>query len=230
MIITERRGTDRRLRGESSTGVASSKVIAQVLHDARQQAATISALTQIMARSLGRSRDETAHLVSRAASQLIDLLGHPLGAYPAVEVLPLWRMVEDLVVAARLVSSVRFEVDIDESALISADPILLRRATGNLLDNAIRSAGAGGRVHFGIEHDAESTYMIIEDSGPGFGGAPNGRRSLGLGVVFEFLGSVHGTFEIRQSDLGGALLSLTIPRHIDDELSAEASVREGLAV
>ena len=227
MSTAERRAGDRR---SGPVDAASSKAISQVLHDARQQAATISALTQLSDYSLGPRKEETLLMVSRAATELIDLLEHPFSRHPAVEVLPLWRTVEDLVAAARLASSVHFEVDVEESALIVASPTLVRRATGNLLDNATRSAGADGRVRFRIHHDAESTYMIVEDSGPGFGGAPKGRSSLGLGVVFEFLGSVHGTFEIRQSDLGGALLSINIPRHADGGRSTERGVRAGLAV
>lgn len=215
MTITDRRAGDRRLVTERNAGVASHKVIVQLLHDARQQAATISALTQIIDHSLGSEQDETLHLVSHAAMQLVDLLEHPLGGRAAVEILQLWDIVEDLVVAARLVRFVDLEVDVDGDAMIAADPVLVRRATSNLLDNALRSAGAGGRVRFRIEQDGQAAYLIIEDSGPGFGRAPKGRNSLGLGVVFEFLGSVHGTFEIQPSDLGGAMLSLSIPRPFD---------------
>ena len=214
MTTTDRRAGDRRSRTDRCAGCSSHKVIDQLLHDARQQAATISALIQIIEPSRVAGEDETLHLVSHAAMQLVDLLEHPRGGR-AVEVLQLWGVVQDLVVAARTVGFADIEVDVDVEAMIAADPILVRRATGNLLDNAIRSAGACGHVRFCIEQDAQAAYLIVEDSGPGFGQAPTGRSSLGLGVVFEFLGSVHGTFEIHQSDLGGALLSLSIPRRVD---------------
>ncbi len=229
MTSIDRRGVDRRAETGRYAGVAALKVIVQLLHDARQQAATISALIQVIGHSQGSGQDETLHLVSHAAMQLVDLLEHPLGGSADVEVLQLWFIVEDLVVAAKLVCSVDLEVDVDDHVMIAADPILVRRATSNLLDNAMRSAGAGGSVRFCIQQDSEAAYLIIEDSGPGFGQAPGGRSSLGLGVVFEFLGSVHGTFEIQQSNLGGAMLSLSIPRRVDQR-SGGIGDHEGLAV
>ena len=229
MTSAERRAGDRRSETGLSANIASNKLMAQVLHDARQHAAAISALTQIMDHPEGPVQHEQLLLVSKAAIQLVELLEHPLGERSAVEVLPLWRNIQNLVVAAQQVSSVRLEIDVDEYALISADPILVRRATSNLLDNAIRSAGDGGHVRFRIQQDGEHVYMVVEDSGPGFGGAPKGRSSLGLGVVFEFLGSVHGTFEIRQSELGGALLRVSIPLCVDRSRAA-GGVLEGLAV
>lgn len=229
MTSAERRGVDRRLGTDRCAGVPSPKVIVQLLHDARQQAATISALMEIIEHSRGYRQDETLQLVSHAAMQLVDLLEHPLGRSADVEVLQLWCIVEDLVAAARLVCSVDLEVDVDGRVMIAADPILVRRATSNLLDNAIRSAGAGGSVRFRIQQDSEAAYLIIEDSGPGFGQAPRGRSSLGLGVVFEFLGGVHGTLEIQQSNLGGAMLSLSIPRRVDQR-SGGIGGHEGLAV
>jgi signal transduction histidine kinase len=141
-----------------------------------------------------------------------------------------WNSVEDIVMSARLTGQTELELAVDEEAAIVAEPALLRRATRNLIDNAVRAAGPQGRVRFTIQRASDSTSIVIDDSGPGFGGAPGGRASIGLGVVAEFLGSVHGSFEILRSDLGGARLRVTVPDRVAGLGHGEEAVSEDLAM
>jgi two-component system, OmpR family, sensor histidine kinase BaeS len=198
--------------------------LAQVLHDARQQAASLSALIHVMERGPYTVSQETMHYLARAASQLTNLLEHVLDRSTSPEPLLVWHCVDDIVMAMQLSQAVDLELIVDEEAAVVANASLLRRATSNLLENALRSAGDEGRVRFQIGRSGDSTILVVEDSGPGFGTAPRGRSSLGLGVVAELVGHVHGSFEIRRSDLGGALLRITIPDRQTD-LSLEGGNR-----
>ncbi|MDX6253791.1 MAG: hypothetical protein QOJ11_125 [Frankiales bacterium] len=190
--------------------------LAQILHDARQQAASLSALIHVMDRGPYTVTHETMHHLARAASQLTDLLEHMLDRSTSHERLRVWHCIDDIVLAMQLSQSVDLELIVDEEASVVANASLLRRAMSNLLENAVRAAGDDGRVRFQICRSADSTLLVVEDSGPGFGTAPRGRASLGLGVVAELVGNVHGSFEIRRSDLGGALLRITIPDRLTD--------------
>jgi signal transduction histidine kinase len=194
------------------------------LHDARQQAASLSALIHVMDGGTYTVTQGTMHYLARAASQLTDLLEHAVDRSTAPEQLLVWQCVDDIVMAMQLSQAVDLELIVDEQAAVVANASLLRRATSNLLENALRAAGDDGRVRFQIARSSESTVIVVEDSGPGFGTAPRGRASVGLGVVAELVGHVHGSFEIRRSDLGGALLRITIPDRQTD-LSLEGGDR-----
>jgi K+-sensing histidine kinase KdpD len=218
--VGEARVGDRRA---SRRGPADDR-LAEILHDARQQAASLSALIQVMDGGPYTVSQGTMHYLARAASQLTDLLEHVVDNSPALEPLLVWQCVDDIVMAIQLSQSVDLELIVDEEAAVVADASLLRRATSNLLENALRAAGDDGRVRFQIRRSSEATVMVVEDSGSGFGTAPRGRASVGLGVVAELVGQVHGSFEIRRSDLGGALLRITIPDRQTD-LSLEGGDR-----
>ncbi|GAA4858151.1 hypothetical protein GCM10025787_48340 [Saccharopolyspora rosea] len=67
---------------------------------------------------------------------------------------------------------------------LRTDQTLLWRMVANLLDNAVRAAGPGGRVAVAVHRTGRGGASIaITDDGPGFGNAPGGTASLGLGIV-----------------------------------------------
>jgi signal transduction histidine kinase len=91
----------------------------------------------------------------------------------------------------------------------------LWRALRNVLDNAVRAAGADGMV--GVDIAVEDGWVVIQvdDDGPGFGAAGGGRSSLGLHIVQEFVGAVGGQFEISRGLMGGCCVRLQIPEAPD---------------
>jgi signal transduction histidine kinase len=54
-----------------------------------------------------------------------------------------------------------------EPLRIQGDPERLQRMTSNLLDNAIKYSGAGGRVTLGLQHDSNWAFIIVSDTGTG---------------------------------------------------------------
>jgi two-component system sensor histidine kinase CreC len=111
---------------------------------------------------------------------------------------------------------------------VDGDGFLLRRALGNLLDNAIAFSPAGGTVELAVEADADQVRFIVRDLGPGvpdyahervferFYSLPrpdNGQRSSGLGLPFvrEVMRLHGGEATLRNRPDGGAEAILSLP-------------------
>jgi signal transduction histidine kinase len=90
------------------------------------------------------------------------------------------------------------------------DPIALRRAVRNMLDNAIRAAGITGLVEVSVRPEDDEIVVEVADSGPGFGKIAS-QQGLGLAGVRRFAGLSGGALHVSGSSLGGALIQLRIP-------------------
>jgi len=108
-------------------------------------------------------------------------------------------------------------------ALISAPPEWIDRLAGVLLDNACRYAGADGQVRISVRTQGSRVSLTVEDSGPGIsaGERPrlfdrfhraNSRGSgagLGLAIGDSIVRSTGGKWQVGDSPLGGALLTVS---------------------
>jgi signal transduction histidine kinase len=223
----DRRKGERRRSGDGATEAPRyDRLVTQALHDARQQAATINALAKLA--QDGNVSEEALRHLTASAQHLAGLLERIWERETDVRLVTVWPAVEDVVAAARLTAGATVEVDVDKTAAILADASLLRRATANLVDNAIRAAGDGGVVRFRLARDGGRTTLEVEDSGPGFGAVPAGKGAVGLAVVAEFVTSVGGTIELHPSQLGGTLLRVSVPDRAEDHV--QGGKRESSAV
>jgi signal transduction histidine kinase len=73
-------------------------------------------------------------------------------------------------------AGVGLSVAAEPGATIEADPKLLFEAVSNLVDNAIKFTGSGGRVWLRLETRAGRPRIVVEDDGPGV--APNERTAV----------------------------------------------------
>ncbi|HEY6513575.1 MAG TPA: two-component system sensor histidine kinase CreC [Burkholderiaceae bacterium] len=111
---------------------------------------------------------------------------------------------------------------------VDGDPLLLRRAVGNLLDNALDFSADGGSVEIALTRKGSRVDISIRDHGPGipdFADAKvfekffslarphNQRKSTGLGLAFvkEIAKLHHGRVTLRNAEGGGALATLNLP-------------------
>ena len=92
----------------------------------------------------------------------------------------------------------------DEPAFVNGIPLLLREALVNLLDNALRYAGAGASTTVRVRREAADVVLQVEDSGPG---VPEGQREH----VFERF--VRGTHDGNGAGLGLAIVREIVERH-----------------
>ena len=108
-------------------------------------------------------------------------------------------------------------------ALISAPPEWIDRLAGVLMDNACRYAGADGQVRIGIRAQGNRVSLVVEDSGPGIPAEERPRlfdrfhratehgsgAGLGLAIGDSIVRSTGGKWQVGDSPLGGALMSVS---------------------
>jgi signal transduction histidine kinase len=108
-------------------------------------------------------------------------------------------------------------------ALISAPPEWIDRLAGVLMDNACRYAGADGQVRIGVRTHGSRVSLTVEDSGPGIPAEERPRlfdrfhratehgsgTGLGLAIGDSIVRSTGGKWQVADSPLGGALMSVS---------------------
>jgi signal transduction histidine kinase len=111
----------------------------------------------------------------------------------------------------------------DGPALISAPPEWIDRLAGVLMDNACRYAGPGGQVRIGVRAHGSRVSLTVEDSGPGIPEADRPRlfdrfhravdegpgAGLGLAIGDSIVRSTGGRWQVGDSPLGGALMTVS---------------------
>jgi signal transduction histidine kinase len=103
-----------------------------------------------------------------------------------------------------------------EPVFTAAHPVVLRRMTANLLDNAARASGPSGTVTVEVTRSGSRMLLAVEDDGPGFGRLGRGEglvkgHGFGLSVVARLAIRCGGRLECGRSSLGGARVSLWLP-------------------
>jgi two-component system, OmpR family, sensor histidine kinase CreC len=119
-------------------------------------------------------------------------------------------------------------LDAPQDATVEGDALLLQRAVGNLLDNALDFSSDGGRIEVRLMTHAKQAEIRVRDRGPGipdyadervfekfYSLARPGtqRKSTGLGLPFvrEIATLHHGRITLRNAEGGGALALLSLP-------------------
>ena len=114
----------------------------------------------------------------------------------------------------------------EEFPPIDGDPERLRQVFCNLLDNADKHGGSGGRVDVSIDGEPNYIAIRIRDYGPGipedelpyvkykfYKGSSKARGSgIGLAVCEEIISYHGGTLDINNAEGGGCVVTLRLPR------------------
>jgi two-component system sensor histidine kinase CreC len=111
---------------------------------------------------------------------------------------------------------------------VDGDPLLLRRAVGNLLDNAVDFSPVRGTIDLTLGRDGHDAQIVVRDQGPGIPAFADDkvfekffslarphtqRKSTGLGLSFvKQIAALHdGRVSLRNGESGGALACLSLP-------------------
>jgi signal transduction histidine kinase len=209
--------------------VLDSPDLSDVLHDLGQPLAAIQALASIPPPS-GSAGNRAADLPAgeppdelyqrlRRIGQLVDWMNVLLysGSRVAADepaTADAVRVIEDVLLAAAVCFDGALRWRPSGSNWVALEPSELRRAIGNVVDNATRAAGPGGWVRVGVRQ-SRHVRIDVEDSGPGFGkvSAHTGRGLLVTRAVLDRCG---GGLDIARGRSGGALVRLTLPRAVHD--------------
>ena len=160
---------------------------------------------------------KSSEAATRLVNQLLALAraeNQPQGGSPFVEIelRALARgTVQDWVSAS---FTLKIDLGYEEPALpvlISGNPVMLREALSNLIDNALRYTPAGGSVTVRVRESADLAILEVEDTGPGI---PAAERSH----VFERF------YRILGNSADGSGLGLAIVREIVQQHGAEVDI------
>jgi len=183
----------------------------QLCHDLRQYVAAGLLLSETPE---GGSDDAAApgrlgliHQQFRAIAELLEAEQEPARRISDVNLTQLAGECADVV---RLVCRVPVIVERSGRVVAAGDQALLRRAIGNLLDNACRAAGSSGEVRVRILEAVGEACVEVSDDGPGFGAVASG-TGHGLHAVAAAVRACHGRLEIRSGPGIGTTVRLSLP-------------------
>jgi signal transduction histidine kinase len=208
-----------------------------VAHDLRSPVTVIRARLEMALTGQGGGdwRDEVAAVIEQldrlagvleAALDVAEAAGGALSARrQAIDLAALCGELADLYSPAAEEQGVRLEAELPPALATFADPQLLHRAVGNLLDNALRHASGARRVRLVARRQADGRVTVsVEDDGPGFDPAERerpferatprpGANGFGLGLpLVQAVARAHGgAATLGVSALGGAVVTLALP-------------------
>jgi two-component system C4-dicarboxylate transport sensor histidine kinase DctB len=109
------------------------------------------------------------------------------------------------------------------AVLVRAEPVRLEQVLVNLLQNALDSAGEGGRIELAVASEAKFCHLHVRDNGPGLDEAARERifqpfattkpHGLGLGLVIsrDIMRGLGGDLAVGSLDEGAEFI-MRIPR------------------
>jgi signal transduction histidine kinase len=125
---------------------------------------------------------------------------------------------------------VSLEVRAADGSTVRADPVRVRQALSNLIDNALRHTPAGGEVKVEVREDGDALLIEVGDTGPGFRrdllhkafepfvrdeaarSRAEGGAGLGLAIVRAVVEAHGGSVELSNQPGSGASVLLRFPR------------------
>jgi signal transduction histidine kinase len=143
-------------------------------------------------------------------------------------------VVHETVRRQREMSDVPIDMSEVEAVIVRGNEPQLRRLVQNLLSNAVRHAST--RVAVAVTESGGDAQLVVSDDGPGIPvdqrsrvferfvrldearSAREGGSGLGLAIALEIVTAHGGTIEIGTSPLGGAAITVTLPRQVQAEI------------
>jgi len=192
----------------------------QISHDIRHELSTIMLLASLLsaAPDVGPASQQRARHIVGETRWLDSLHRAYEDSICAVEA-PAPRVPEPIrldVLAGEVVETMRLSTFtrigcLAGTAWAHVERLAYWRAMRNVVGNAVRAAGPDGAVEVSVYNAGGWTVTQVDDNGPGFGAAPAGIASLGLGIVQDLAASCGGELEIRRGVLGGCCVRLRLP-------------------
>lgn len=216
--ITERKRLDNELRRYaadlSEADRHKNEFLAMLAHELRNPLAPICNALAIMRLTGGNG--DAADMLDRQVGQMVrlvdDLLDMSRISRGKIELrkgrVELASAVHHAVEAARpLVASMGQELTVTlppEPIYLNADPTRLAQVVGNLLNNACKYTGKGGRIRLTVEREGEQAVIAIRDDGIGIAADQ-------LPLIFDMFSQVRGPLQRAQGGLG---IGLTLVKRL----------------
>ncbi|MEV6906870.1 HAMP domain-containing sensor histidine kinase [Amycolatopsis sp. NPDC051071] len=201
-------------------------LLAETAHDLRTPVAALRALAETAMANPAQSAEllpRTVRLASRMGGIIDDLLvrARLAAGVEQLSIQPIWL---DQLVVGVVEDTTTDSAEITVTAAptkVNADPALLQRAIGNLVDNAVRYGRLPGAKAF-VHLTVAGGTVTVADHGPGIDTAmagdafdrfasTGGSSGLGLSIVRWVAQSHGGTLSVYNADEGGAIFELRLP-------------------
>ena len=229
------------LRREQELARLRNDFVAGVSHELRTPLAQIMLFAETL--RLGRARSEgerrqAAEIIVQEGQRLMQLVenvlhfarnerglrpatGAPLALAPVIE--------ETLARFSPLAAAAEVTLDaaVDDDLFVTIDAGTVRQILLNLLDNAVKHGGSGGRVTVTLARAGDDARLTVEDEGPGVRSADRERiwlpfvrvptangtsgSGLGLSVVRELVVLHGGRASVEDAPGGGARFVVVLP-------------------
>jgi signal transduction histidine kinase len=193
--------------GEQAGG---SQQLSRLCHDLRQYVAAGLILSEQPADEADTDTDtglERLSLIHQQLSAIAELLDVEQEPAPRIGGVNLTQLAGECAELVRV--TYRAPVIFERAArvVVFGHKALLRRAIGNLLDNACRAAGGSGQVQLRVDASDSEAYVEVSDDGPGFGAVTSG-TGHGLSVVAAAARACDGRLEIISAPAAGTTVRL----------------------
>jgi signal transduction histidine kinase len=196
----------------TSAHVDSSVETAKLCHDLRQYVSAGMMLADPReAPDLDAATKRRLETITRVFEGISELLDDQYAGHRRCGCVDLTAITRDCVEFTRLVSRVPIDVVPSRSVSAWANASLLRRAVLNVLNNATRAAGVGGRVSVEVGRMGNNAWIEVGDDGAGFGRIPS-VNGIGMAVVEAAVRAAHGRLEIQSGPAPGTRVRLLLPR------------------
>jgi signal transduction histidine kinase len=186
--------------------------LVRLCHDLRQYVAAGMLLTQMP--GTGEADPQAngrLEMIGQLFRHIRDLIADDVDTESRMCRFDLVALTEECVELTRLKRKVSLRnLGVDPHLIVFADPVMMRRAIGNVLDNASRAAGPNDTILVTLGCDGTHGYVEVSDEGPGFGSIPS-QSGHGLSVVEAALRDCHGRLEISSGPGAGTDVRLLVP-------------------
>jgi signal transduction histidine kinase len=183
----------------------------QLRHDLKQYVAVGVLLTQVPHdESLDEDVRERLDRLNQVFLRMEELTRSPLRSTAEGWLVDLVDLVEECVSFAQVTHDVPLDVSSTGPIKAVCDPVLLRRAVSNVLDNATRAAGRSGRVLVRVDSIPGEAMVEVRDDGNGFGRIPS-VSGHGMSIVDQALRACQGSLQIISGPGPGTIVRMHIP-------------------
>jgi signal transduction histidine kinase len=183
--------------------------VVRLCHDLRQYLAASINLAE-MADHAGPEAGERFRLIAdqlRLANELINAELRDARK----QMVDLGSLIEECVQTVRLTHETSLAVKAGQSTFAYGDPVRIRQAVANVLDNAARAAGVNGTVDVTVDSHDGLAWIQVSDDGQGFGRMGSG-FGQGLPIVHDAVRANGGRLEISSGPGRGTTVRLLWPQ------------------
>jgi hypothetical protein len=165
--------------------------------------------------------ERNAHVQARLISDILDVSRIVAGSLPLdlrpTDLAPVVEATVDGLRRAAEAKGIALELRVQVDGAILGDPLRLRQALGNLVDNAIKFTPSGGSIWVLLDLQGTHAAVTVSDTGEGIAADV-------LPYVFDRFQQGDPSVTRRHGGLG---LGLSIARHIVEQHGGELTVRSG---